>query len=63
LITTVKPEDVESYAELNPPSLSMRPSKGRVEWKARGREPSVEKVAKALSSKGVSTQPGIVLGH
>jgi hypothetical protein len=57
LVTRVSPEILRSYAQTTAePSLSLRPGKTRVEWKVRGREPSVQDVAQQIMKHGaVST--------
>tara|TARA_R110000868_G_scaffold156865_1_gene383938 strand:- start:642 stop:2192 length:1551 start_codon:yes stop_codon:yes gene_type:complete len=56
LVTRVSPEALTRYASgTAEPTLSPRPSQGRVEFKVRGREPTVKEVADTLSGKGSSS--------
>jgi len=64
LVTRVTPEVIKQYATtMAAPTLSPRPSQGRLEYKIRGREPSVEEVAKQMMARGaVSTSTADILG-
>lgn len=57
LVTQITPDLITKYGGSSAkPTLSPRPRKGRVEYKVRGREPTVAEVAKELSGPGsVST--------
>ena len=63
LVTQITPDLITKYGGSSAqPKLSPRPSKGRVEYKVRGREPTVAEVAKELSGPGsVSTSKTDIL--
>jgi hypothetical protein len=64
LVTQVSPELIQKYGRSSArPTLSPRPGKRRVEFKVRGREPSVQEVAQELTGSGsVSTSAEDILG-
>jgi len=63
LVTRVPPQLIKKYGGSSArPTLSSRPGKRRVEYKVRGREPSVAEVAQELSGPGsVSTSKTDIL--
>lgn len=64
LVTRVTPENIAKYGGSSAkPTLSARPGKRRVEYKVRGREPSVKDVARELTGRGShSTSAEDILG-
>lgn len=63
LVTRASPRVVQDYARMAEPTLSARPGKSRVEYKVRGREPSVEEVAKQMMARGAVSTPTVdILG-